>query len=80
MKVPLIALAMPLAGAPVWQVLAGREQAAAVSVGAGLVANVEGMYLIPPTYALGAAVLSPTGTSALYGVGFTYARVELDFD
>lgn len=67
-----------LAGAPVWSVLASRDQVSSVSVGSGLTAVVDGMLIIPPGFALGATVLAPTGTSALFGVGFTWAELDLD--
>jgi hypothetical protein len=73
----VFANAVTLAGAPVWAVEASRDQVSAVSVGSGLTADVQGKYIIPPSYALGAAVLAPAGTSALFGVGFEYYVADL---
>jgi len=66
-----------LAGAPIWVNVASRDQLSAASIGSGLVADVEGMFIIPPTYALGMTVLAPAGTSALFNVGVVYATVDL---
>lgn len=61
-------------GTPAWILVAARDQVAAVSVGAGLVADVKGMFKVPPGHGLGINVLSPVGTTALYGTGVTWAE------
>ena len=66
-----------LAGAPIWVNVGSRDQVSAVSVGSGIVADVEGLFVIPPTYALGMTVLAPTGTTALFNVGVVYATADL---
>jgi hypothetical protein len=64
--------------APVWNVLAARDQVSAVSVGSGLSADTDGMFLIEPGFCLAATVLAPAGTSALFGVGFIWGELDLD--
>lgn len=63
--------------APVWNVHAARSQVSAVEVGSGLVADLDGMYLIEPGFCLAAAVLAPVGTTALFGVGFIWGELDL---
>jgi hypothetical protein len=69
-----------LAGAPSWLPLASRDQASAVSVGSGLVADCEGIFAIPPLYAMGVQVLAPLGTTALFGVSILWAEVDLTIE
>lgn len=76
----IFAQAITMVGTPAWAVLASRDQASAVSVGSGLVADLRGMLIIPPQYVGALTVLAPVGTSALFGVGFVWAEVELDLE
>lgn len=64
--------------APVWSIAATRTQPAAIGIGSGLVADLDGMYIIEPGFGLGGAVVAPTGTTALFGFGFTWAELDLD--
>ena len=73
----IFANAVTLATAPVWITLASGDQVASVSVGSGLIANVEGLFVVPPRFALGLVVLAPTGTSALFNGGFVWAEIKL---
>jgi len=67
-----------LAGAPCWIPLAGRDTPAAVEVGAVLASGpLNGLFVVPPGYALGASVVAPVGTSALFGMTFTWAEIPL---
>jgi len=61
-----------LAQAPSWVNVASRDQVSAVSIGSGIVADVDEMFLIPPGHALGATVLAADGTSPLFSVGFLW--------
>ena len=63
--------------APVWNVHEARSQVAAIEVGSGLVTTLDGMYLIEPGFCLAAAVLAPTGTAGLFGVGFIWGELDL---
>jgi hypothetical protein len=49
-----------------------------VEVGSGLTADLDGMYIIEPGVCLGGVVLAPTGTSALFGMGFIWGELDLD--
>jgi hypothetical protein len=69
--------AVTLESAPVWTTVAARDQVSAISVGSGLVANVDGMFIVPPGYALGLSVLAPAGTTALFQGGFVYGVFAL---
>ena len=64
--------------APVWNVHATRSQVAAVEVGSGLTADLDGMYIIEPGFCLGGVVLAPTGTAALFGMGFIWGELDLN--
>lgn len=55
-----------LAGAPAWTAVAGVQHVAAVSVGAAIVWDADGMLEIPPMFALGITVHAPVGTTALF--------------
>lgn len=66
-----------LAEAPAWITLASRDQVSAVSVGSGLTGFPDGLFVIPPLYALGATVLAPLGTTALFNVGFVWAELDM---
>jgi hypothetical protein len=76
----VFAAAVTMVGTPAWVTLASRDQASAVSVGSGLVANLEGMLIVPPQFVGAATVLAPLGTTALFSVGFVWAEVELDLE
>lgn len=68
-----------LAGTPAWMCRGGLPQLAAASqLGLSLPVNVkfEGGCLIPAGFAMGLTVLSPAGTTPLYGVSVEYAEVE----
>jgi hypothetical protein len=63
-----------LGGAPAWDALGGTDNPAAVEIGAGVVADVEGLYIVPPGYMFGTHVLSPTGTTPKYLFTFVWAE------
>lgn len=65
-----------LGGTPSWNIYGGSDQPAAVQVGGGVTCRLDGEILVPPGYALGLSVLSPVGTTALYGMSVIYAEVE----
>lgn len=65
-----------LAGTPAWNVWGGSNQPAAVQVGAGVYVPVNGELLVPAGFCLGMSVLSPVGTTALYGMTVVYAEIE----
>lgn len=64
--------------APIWNVAAARSQVAAIEVGSGLSAELHGMYIVQPGYALVGDVLAPVGTVALFGFGFIWGELDLD--
>lgn len=61
-----------------WVVLAARDMLAVVAVGAGLVADVDGMMVVPPKGIAGFDVLAPTGTTALFDISIIFAEIQLD--
>lgn len=64
--------------APVWNVHAARSQVSAVEVGSGLIADLHGLYLIEPGYALCGDILSAVSADDLYGFGFVWGELDLD--
>ncbi len=75
----VFANAATLAGAPAWQVWAANGGGSIdISDSSGMSADVYGFYVVPPTYALGAGIYNIGGTSALYGLGFDYAIIEME--
>lgn len=63
-----------LAQAPAWITVATVQQVAAVSIGAGMLAQLDGAIEVPPGFILGMAVLAPTGTTAKFGYGVTWVE------
>lgn len=72
--VATFAAAVTLSGAPAWITLAGAQQVAAVSVGATIIARVDGMIEVAPGKILGLNVLAPTGTSAKFSFGIVFSQ------
>ena len=73
--------AITLAGAPAWVCVASNAQPAIVGIGSGpLVANLDGLFIVKPGFALGATVLAPAGTTAKYSVGFICNELDLDME
>lgn len=64
--------------APTWNVAAARSQVAAIEVGSGLSAELHGMYIVEPGFALVGDVLAPAGVTALFGFGFIWGELDLD--
>ena len=58
-----------------WITVGARSQVAAVEVGSGIVAELDGKFVIPPGFFFGMTVLAPGGTNALFGVGCTWAEL-----
>jgi hypothetical protein len=67
--------AVTLAGAPAWVPIAAVQNPAATTPGSGVVVDVQGMFVIPPSFALGITVLSGTGTTAKWAVSVIYAEI-----
>lgn len=63
-----------LAAAPAWISVATVQHVAAVSVGAGLTAFLDGLIEVPPGFALGITVHAPVGTTALFLVDVVYSE------
>lgn len=63
--------------APCWTVVASRDQVSAVSVGSGLVANVDGLFIVRPGCCLGLNVFAPTGTTAKFGFNVIWSELQL---
>ncbi len=72
----IFANAVTLASAPVWITIASGDQVASISVGSGHVANIDGLFVVPPRHVCGLNVLAPTGTAALLSAGFVWAEVQ----
>lgn len=62
---------------PSWVVLAASDQSAAITVGAGLVAHVDGMIIVPPGNALFLVIVGIAGSSA-FDVTIVIAELMLD--
>lgn len=69
--------AITLGNAPAWTVVASRDQVSAISVGSGLVANVDGMFIVRPCCCLGLNVFAPTGTTAKFGFNVVWSELQL---
>jgi len=73
-----IGVSATLAGAPAWLPIGNfLNHAAAATPGTGGVFNLDGMFVIPPKFALGLDVFSGAGTTALYAVSVIYAEIPL---
>ena len=73
--------AVTLPGSPAWFQVLSSFQAAAANVGQGdIIANLEGLIIVPPLRALGLAILSGAGTSPLYGVSCVHVEIEADLE
>ena len=61
-----------------WVILATTQHVAAVSVGAGAYADVDGLMVCPPHGTIGLDLVAPTGTTALFDITVVFAEVQLD--
>lgn len=66
-----------LGGAPAWVVVAGLDTPSAAEIGAPLVADVEGAFIVPPQFAFGTHVLAPAGTAAKFLGAICWAELAL---
>lgn len=71
--------AVTLAATPLWQTLATYEGNSGL-LGAGAVAWVDGMYIIPPKFVLGIDVVGSAGTSPLFDADVIWAELEIDIN
>jgi len=62
-------------GTPAWINVASRSQVSAAEVGEGLVAEVDGAFMVKPGHGLGMTVLSLAGSTPLYGVSVVWVEV-----
>lgn len=72
--------AVTLAATPIWQTIAVFEGNAATtaSLGGGVTAWVNGLYIVPPAFCLGLDVLSSAGDgNQLYDVDFLWAELDM---
>ena len=76
----IFAQGLTLVGTPAWVHLAGRDVPAAIEVGASITADAKVMLVIPPQYSGNLTILSPAGTTPLWGAGFIWAEVEADLE
>lgn len=60
-----------------WDLLASKDQTEDVAVGSGLVANVAGMFVVPPGHVLALSALSLAGTTPLFGASYLWAELPL---
>lgn len=73
--------AMTIPAGFAWAGLISTLQLAAANVGQGNGEYVaDGALIVPPTFALGIAILSGAGTSPLYGVSAEWSELELDLE
>lgn len=61
-----------------WVILATRDQTSVVSVGTGVVAQVDGMIMAPPGGSLYVSVVGLDAGSALFDISFIVAELQLD--
>lgn len=73
-----LATGITLAGSPAWVAVASTQHVAAVSIGAGLNFEPKGLWIVRPQYALGIAILAPTGTTAKFTADVVWAEMSLD--
>ena len=71
--------AVTLAGTPLWLTLADYKGTNGI-LGASATAWVEGLFIVPPTYALGIDIVSDTGTTPKFAVDVLWAELTMDFD
>lgn len=57
--------------------LGGLDTPAAAEIGAGITFDVEGLFIVPPTYIFTAHVVAPTGTTAKFLFTFMYAEYQI---
>lgn len=67
-----------LGGTPSWVTVAAYDQIGSDGVGEGLVADLHGMFVIPPRGLFCAEVVAETGTGAKYDLSFVFAQVQMD--
>ncbi len=68
--------AVTLADTPLWQTIGTANNTGAL-LGHGVVAWVNGMYVVPPGYCLGLDMLASAGTTPLYDIDILWAELEL---
>jgi len=74
-----IGAAVTIPAGAVWMALAGNAQPVATTAGAsGNPAQLNGGLIVPPRCGLALAVLSGAGTTAKYGMSFSWSELELD--
>ncbi len=71
--------AVTLEATPLWQTIATYEGNSGV-LGAGAVAWVDGMYIIPPRYVLGIDVVGSAGTTPLFDADVIWAELDMDLN
>jgi len=62
-------------GTPAWINVGSRSQPAAIEVGAGIVAQVKGAFMVKPGNGLGITVLGPVGTNSKFGVSVVWTEI-----
>ena len=68
--------AVTLADTPVWNTLGSYEGNSGL-LGAAIVADVKGMFIVPPSFALGIDIVGSAGTTPLFFVNVIWAELEL---
>lgn len=71
--------AVTLAGTPLWLTLADYKGTNGI-LGAAATAWVDGLFIVPPTYALGIDIVSDTGTTPKFAVDVLWAELTMDLD
>ncbi len=68
--------AVTLAATPLWQVI-GVANLVGELLGAGIVAWVNGMYVVPPKYCLGIDIVGSAGTTPLFDIDLVWAELDM---
>lgn len=72
------ATGVTLAGAPAWVAVASDQHVAAISVGAGIQFQPQGLFIVRPGFCLGIHVLAPLGTTAKFTADVIWAELNPD--
>ena len=72
--------AITLAANPGWIAIGSLDQAASVSIGAGIVVDLNGLFIVPPGKCLALTVIAPAGTSAKFTFSVVWSELALDLE
>ena len=69
--------AVTLAGTPLWITL-GSNSSSTPLLGAAVTAWVDGLFIVPPSFALGIDIVGSSGSTPLFDVDILWAELQLD--